>query len=77
MTSQETVEIHIRLLNEGTETARATEAVQIAEGLFKVLPTPNYDPEDETWEFLPGSVVECKMSNQYARPCLLAVKKIR
>ncbi len=49
--------IYIRLLGEGTEVLRPTEAEELRDGLFKLLPTPNYDPEDEHWEFAPGSVV--------------------
>jgi hypothetical protein len=26
-------------------------------GLFRLIATPNYDPDDEEWEFLPGSLV--------------------
>jgi hypothetical protein len=29
----------------------------LGDGLFKLLPTPNYDTDDEHWEFGPGSVV--------------------
>jgi hypothetical protein len=49
--------IFVRLLNEGTEVSRPTEAVDFGNGLLKLLPTPDYDPEDETWEFPPGSIV--------------------
>jgi len=49
--------IYIRLLEEGTEVLRPTEAEELGDGLFKLLPTPNYDPQDEHWEFGPGSVV--------------------
>jgi hypothetical protein len=40
----ETVEIYIRLLDEGTECSRPTQALDLGNGLFKVLPTSNYDP---------------------------------
>lgn len=50
--------IYIRLLDEGTEVLRPTEAEELADGLFKVLPTPDYDPDDEHWEFRPGSIVQ-------------------
>lgn len=49
--------IYIRLLEEGTEVLRPTEAEELGDGLFMLLPTPNYNPEDEHWEFGPGSVV--------------------
>jgi hypothetical protein len=49
--------IHVPLLNEGTECSRPTQAERIGNNLFKLLPTPNYNPEDEQWEFPPGSIV--------------------
>lgn len=49
--------IYIRLLDEGTEVFRPAPAELLDEGILKVLPTPDYDPEDERWEFLPGTVV--------------------
>jgi hypothetical protein len=56
----QTKTIYIRLLQEGTEVARPTQAVEIGNGLFKILATPDYDPYDEEWEFLPGSIVRCE-----------------
>jgi hypothetical protein len=53
--------IYIRLLDEGTEVFRPTSAEPVGSALFKVLPTSNYNPQDETWEFVPGSLVECEM----------------
>ena len=49
--------IYIRLLDEGTDVLRPTEAAKLANGFFKVMPTPGYDPDDEKWEFTPGSIV--------------------
>jgi hypothetical protein len=59
-TSSTEREIYIRLLNEGTEVSRPTKAVDLGSGIFIVLPTADYDPEDETWEFPPGSRVRCE-----------------
>jgi hypothetical protein len=53
----ETVRIFVRLLDEGTEVSRPTEATRLGHGLFKILPTPEYDPGNETWEFPPGTTV--------------------
>lgn len=66
--------IYIRLLNDGTEVFRPTSAETVDSALFKVLPTSNYDPEDETWEFLPGSVVECERRRLEEDEVLVAVK---
>ena len=77
MTS-ETVEIYIPLLDEGAATIRSTQALPLGNDLYKILPTPDYDPEDETWEFLPGSIVQCCMSTSVrsGKPILRAFKKV-
>lgn len=54
--------VYVQLLDEGTPTVRPTQAIDMGGGLYKLLPTPNYDPEDEKWEFLPGSIVRVKMT---------------
>ena len=51
------VKIFVYLLQEGTDARRPTEAVSTGDGLFKILPTPDYDLEGEIWEFPPGSIV--------------------
>ena len=66
--------VYIRLLDEGSEAARPTCAVDLGNGLFKILPTPNYDSEDERWEFPPGSVVRCELRNHEGQDYLLAVE---
>ena len=50
-------EIHVRLPDEGTDCSRPTRGVVVGNELFKFLPTDEYDPNDEQWEFLPGSIV--------------------
>ncbi len=66
--------IYIRLLNEGTEVFRPTTAEPVGGAQFKVLPTSNYDPEDEEWEFVPGSLVECEQRKLEGEEVLVAVK---
>lgn len=56
---QEAVEVYVPLLEEGTPTIRPTQAVSLGGDLYRILPTKDYDPENEVWEFLPGSVVRC------------------
>lgn len=51
------VDVFVELLDEGTETWRGTKALDMGDGLYKLLPTSNYDPEDEIWAFLPGDIV--------------------
>ena len=69
----ETVEIFIRLLDEGTECSRPTQALNLGDGLFKVLPTSNYDLGDEVWEFPPGSIVRSAIRRSEGKEFLLAV----
>lgn len=66
--------IYIRLLDEGTEVFRPTFAEPAGSALFKVRPTSNYDPQDEKWEFVPGSVVECEKRELEGEEVLVAVK---
>jgi hypothetical protein len=72
----ETVEIYIRLLDEGTACSRPTQALDFGNGLFKVLPTSNYDPADEVWEFPPDSIVRSAIRQSEGKEFLLAVAPI-
>jgi len=66
--------IYIRLLDEGTDVFRPTEAELMENGLFKLQPTSNYDPEDECWEFLPGTVVKGEQRKLGGEEVLIAAK---
>lgn len=65
--------VYVRLLDEGSDAARPTEAIELGGGRYVLLATPNYDPEDETWEFAPGSTVICRQEQRISGPLLLAV----
>ncbi len=67
------VKIYVRLLDEGTEVCRSTEALDLNNGLFEILPTEQYDPENEKWEFPPGSVVRGKRIEDVKDAYLLAM----
>jgi hypothetical protein len=54
-----TTKVYVRLLDEGTDVARPTEAEVVSDGVYRLLPTPDYDSEVEKWEFLPGELVRC------------------
>ena len=72
------IEVYVTLLEEGTDTIRSTMAEDMGNNTYKLLPTPNYDPENEVWEFLPGSIVRCEVTNKYRdKNLLLAVEWIR
>jgi hypothetical protein len=72
-----TEKIYITLLEEGTPTARPTQAENLGNGTYKVLPTPNYNPENEVWEFLPGSIVRCKNWESSMGEVLLAYEAVK
>ena len=67
------IEIHVRLLNEGTEVARPTKAVRLPNGLFKLLPTPGFDSNNEHWEFPPGSIVAVQSQIWSSGEVMLAI----
>lgn len=67
------VVIYVRLLDEGTDCRRSTRATELGAGLYRLLPTADYDPEDETWEFSPDSVVRVKQEGSGSEVVLLAV----
>lgn len=53
----ELVEVYVRLLGEGTHVFRRTLAEFLESDRVRLLAPTDYDPEDEDWEFKPGSVV--------------------
>lgn len=72
------IEIYIPLLNEETPVIRGTMAIDLGNNIYRVLPTPFYDPTDETWQFLPGSVVKCEKTENYkGQMILLATEEIK
>jgi hypothetical protein len=66
------VQIYVNLLNEGTPCARPTQALILGNGLFELLPTKEYDPDVEHWEFRPGSIVRAEETHREGEPHLLA-----
>lgn len=49
--------VYVRLLNEGVEVFRPVPATSVTPGVYIIGRPANYDAEDESWEFLPGSRV--------------------
>ena len=66
------VEIYVNLLDEGTRCARPTRGLTLGNGLFELLPTEGYNPEDEHWEFRPGTIVRGKETRRDGEAYLLA-----
>jgi len=67
------VQIYVNLLNEGTPRSRPTQVLALGNGLFELLPAIDYDPDNEHWEFLPGSFVRGREAHRDGEPYLLAV----
>jgi hypothetical protein len=74
--STNAVEIFIPLLNEGVDVVRPTGGLALGPDEFQVLPTPNYDPAAEEWEFPPGSRVRCVPEIREGRKLLVARQRI-
>jgi len=53
--------VYVELLNEGIPCIRPVPVEFPGENLFRLLQTADYDPEDEHWQFPPGSLVRCRL----------------
>ena len=51
--------VYVPLLYEGTDVWRPAPARKVSDSVYEILRPPQYDPDDEKWEFPPGSVVQC------------------
>jgi hypothetical protein len=74
--STSAVEIFIPLLNEGTDVLRPTQGLVLGSDAIQVLPTPDYDPTVEEWEFPPGTKVRCVKEVRGGRELLVARDRI-
>ena len=68
--------IYVELLDEGTFVMRPTEGVRMSELRFTLLPTSDYDPELETWRFVPGTVVDCEWEEYHGEQLLVAKRAV-
>ncbi|GMV42863.1 MAG: hypothetical protein AMXMBFR64_45790 [Myxococcales bacterium] len=57
----ESVIVYVQLLNEGTEVYRPALAAPTSPTTATILVPKNYDPEDEEWEFKPGTMVRLEL----------------
>ncbi|HEV2293587.1 MAG TPA: hypothetical protein VGR35_07010 [Tepidisphaeraceae bacterium] len=53
-------EIYVALLDEGVDVWRPAPAWKIDDSTYIILRPDDYDPDDEKWEFPPGSTVICE-----------------
>ena len=54
----ESYSIYVKLLNEGVEVWRPAAAEKVGDGVYRILAMAA--PEEEKWEFEPGSLVRCQ-----------------
>jgi len=74
--STNTVVLYIPLLNEGTDVLRPTTAILLRPGVVRVLPTEDYDPATDEWEFRPASEVQCQTEVRSGREVLIARHRV-
>lgn len=69
-------DVYIQLLNEGIRVYRPVPATHINGNIFKLGGDEFYDPEDEQWEFLPGSIILVEEQNLDGEIVLVAIKQL-
>jgi len=76
MSSSALATVYVRLLDEGTDVWRPVPALPVGAGRFLLRPTDAYDPDDEKWEFLPGTTVECATQFKSGGSVLVAMRSV-
>ncbi len=69
--------IYIQLLDEGTKVYRPVPARHIENNIYEVGGFEIYDPEDEVWEFIPGTHVLVEKQNLDGENVLVAILEQR
>jgi hypothetical protein len=67
--------IYIQLLNEGTKVYRPVSAFEIGNNVYEVQDREIYNPDDEVWEFIPGTFVIVEEQNHDGEIILVAIKE--
>lgn len=68
--------IYVELLDEGVDVWRPVDAEPLGDGRYRLLPPSDYDPEIETWAFLPGTVVRREARRLSEGTVLVAVEDV-
>ena len=76
VSSTDTIELYIPLLNEGTDVLRPTRGLVLGPEIAQVLATVGYDPTDEEWEFPPGTRVRYDAETRDGRRLLIARERV-
>ena len=64
--------IYVQLLNDGTSCWRPVPAKHVSGSVYILEGQDIFDPDDEEWEFLPGSTVVVAEKNLTGVNCLVA-----
>jgi hypothetical protein len=70
------VTVYVHLLHEGTTVLRPVPAIPIHDNIYLLEKVPDYDPDDEEWEFLPGSRVQCELETHEDEQIIVAKKLV-
>lgn len=65
--------VYVQLMDEGTRVYRPAPARFLSPTTAKLLIHSHYDPEDEEWEFKPGSIVKIAQKTLSGGERLVAV----
>lgn len=71
-----TEEIYVYLEDEGLDVWRPARAVRLDAQTYVLLRPDDYDPEDEKWQFPPGSVVGCERKQTRDGEIFAAVRRV-
>lgn len=69
--------IYVKLLEEGTKVYRPVTAFKIENNVYEVRGSEIHDPDDELWEFVPGTFVFVEKQNLDGEIVLVAVKEYK
>lgn len=69
--------IYIQLLGEGTKVYRPVRAIEVEDNIYEIKGDDIYDPDDEEWEFIPGTIVFVEKKKLEGEFVLIAVKKVK
>lgn len=68
--------IYVELLDEGTFVMRPVKGRRVRGNTFQILTSRDYDSELETWQFVPGTVVECEEKHHQGNKILVATRAL-
>jgi hypothetical protein len=74
--STSTVDVFVRLRNEGTDVLRPTRGLVLGRDEVQLLTTADYDPTVEEWEFPPGSKIRYVREVRGGRELLVARERL-